>query len=95
MPSPETLPNLHVRVIGGSSAGHRPSTHLGHIRGEDERSARPSHFSLPTLTSVNPIFDESTPTGPNWRPRVSRRDRPHRPRDGLERIRDLMECLSF
>lgn len=55
-----------------------------------------ANFGLPTLASVNPIFDVSTPTGPNYEAAAgSTSGPPAPPRDGLEQIGDLMECFSF
>jgi len=45
---------------------------------------------------VNPIFDESTPTGPYCEAAEGRSTEPPAPpRDGLEQIGYLMECSSF
>jgi len=55
-----------------------------------------ANFGLPTLASVNPIFDVSTPTGPNYEAAAGlTAGPPAPPRDGLEQIGDLMECFSF
>jgi phospholipase C len=54
------------------------------------------NFGLPTLASVNPMFDASTPGGPNYEAAEGNPTGPPAPpRDGLEQIGDLMECFSF
>jgi phospholipase C len=53
-------------------------------------------FGLPTLASVNHLFDESTPSGPNYEAAGGRPTGPPAPpRDGLDEIGDLMECFTF
>jgi len=55
-----------------------------------------ANFDLPTLASVNPMFDESTPGGPNYEAAEGASTGPPAPpRDGLEEIGNLMECFSF
>jgi phospholipase C len=55
-----------------------------------------ANFSLPTLASQNPLFDDSTPGGPNFEAAEGQPTGPPAPpRDGLDEIGDLMECFSF
>ncbi len=55
-----------------------------------------ANFGLPTLASVNPMFDASTPGGPNYEAAEGNPTGPPAPlRDGLEQIGDLMGCFSF
>jgi hypothetical protein len=51
------------------------------------------NFGLPTLASVNPMFDRRRPAVPTTRPpRATRRDHRRRHETGSS---DLMECFSF
>ena len=53
-------------------------------------------FGLPTLASVNHLFDASTPGGPNNQAAGgSPSGPPAPPRDGRSDIGNLMECFSF
>jgi phospholipase C len=53
-------------------------------------------FGLPSLTSVNHQFDLSTPGGPNNEASGESADGPPAPpRDGLEKIGNLLECFAF
>ena len=53
-------------------------------------------FGLPTLASVNHLFDESTPGGGNYEAAGGASTGPPAPpRDGREDIGDLMECFTF
>jgi phospholipase C len=53
-------------------------------------------FGLPTLASVNHLFDSATPGGPNYEASVGQATGPPAPpRDGLAAIGNLMECFSF
>jgi phospholipase C len=53
-------------------------------------------FGLPTLASVNHMFDESTPGGPNNAAANGQPTGPAAPpRDGRSDIGNLMECFSF
>ncbi len=53
-------------------------------------------FGLPTLASVNHLFDDSTPGGPNYEAAGGGATGPPAPpRDGMEEIGDLMECFTF
>jgi phospholipase C len=55
-----------------------------------------ANFGLPTLASVNHLFDESTPGGPNYAAAEGQPTGPPAPpRDRLQAIGDLMECFSF
>ena len=55
-----------------------------------------ANFGLPTLASVNHLFDESTPGGPNYAAAEGQPTGPPAPpRDRLQEIGDLMECFSF
>jgi phospholipase C len=55
-----------------------------------------ANFGLPTLASVNHLFDESTPGGPNYEAAEGQPTGPPAPpRDRLDEIGDLMECFSF
>jgi phospholipase C len=55
------------------------------------------NFGLPTLASVNHLFDDGTPVGGNYQaaPPNATVGPPAPPRDGLEETGDLMDCLSF
>jgi phospholipase C len=46
---------------------------------------------LPTLASMNHLFDTSTPTGPNFQAGGA----PAPPRDAREDISDLLDCFTF
>jgi phospholipase C len=50
---------------------------------------------LPTLASVNHIFDLGTPTGGNYEAATGPVGPPAPPRDGMDEIGDLLECFSF
>jgi phospholipase C len=54
-------------------------------------------FNLPTLASINHLFDAATPVGSNYEaaPSGSTAGPPARPRDGDSRIGDLFECFDF
>jgi phospholipase C len=52
-------------------------------------------FELPTLASVNHLFDESTPSGPNYEAATGDVGPPAPPRDGMEEVGDLLECFEF
>ncbi len=53
-------------------------------------------FGLPTLASVNHLFDSSTPGGPNYEASGGQATGPPAPpRDGMAAIGNLMECFSF
>jgi phospholipase C len=54
-------------------------------------------FGLPTLASVNHMFDASTPTGFNYEAALpgATAGPPAPPRDGLKAIGNLMECFTF
>jgi phospholipase C len=53
-------------------------------------------FGLPTLASVNHLFDSSTPGGPNYEAATGQAPGPPAPpRDSLPSIGDLMECFTF
>jgi phospholipase C len=56
-----------------------------------------SVFGLPTLASVNHMFDTSTPVGGNYEaaPSGAVAGPPAPPRDGRSDIGNLMECFSF
>ena len=55
-----------------------------------------TNFSLPTLASVNLLFDESTPGGSNYEAAGGQPTGPPAPpRDELDEIGNLMECFSF
>jgi phospholipase C len=56
-----------------------------------------SVFGLPTLASVNHMFDASTPVGGNYEaaPSGATAGPPAPPRDGRSDIGNLMECFSF
>ena len=56
-----------------------------------------SVFGLPTLASVNHMFDASTPVGGNYEaaPSGAIAGPPAPPRDGRSDIGNLMECFSF
>jgi phospholipase C len=56
-----------------------------------------SVFNLPTLASVNHMFDASTPVGSNYQAAASGAvaGPPAPPRDGRSDIGNLMECFSF
>ena len=55
-----------------------------------------TNFSLPTLASVNLLFDGSTPGGSNYEAAGGQQTGPPaRPRDELDEIGNLMECFSF
>ena len=53
-------------------------------------------FDLPTLASVNHLFDTATPVGSNYEaaPSGSSAGPPAPPRDGDKRIGDLFECFD-
>ena len=55
------------------------------------------NFGLPTLASVNHVFDEGTPVGGNYEAAApgATVGPPAPPRDGIADIGDLMECFSF
>jgi phospholipase C len=55
------------------------------------------NFGLPTLASVNHLFDEGTPVGGDYQAANpgATVGPPAPPRDGLEQTGDLMECFSF
>jgi hypothetical protein len=46
---------------------------------------------LPTLASVNHLFDTSTPTGSNFQANGA----PAPPRDARQDISDLFDCFTF
>ncbi len=51
-------------------------------------------FGLPTLASVNHLFDKETPGGPNNEASAGNATGPAAPpRDGLKQLGDLLECL--
>jgi phospholipase C len=53
-------------------------------------------FGLPTLASVNHLFDSSTPGGPNYEAAAGQASGPPAPpRDSIPAIGNLMECFSF
>jgi phospholipase C len=52
-------------------------------------------FGLPTLASVNHLFDTSTPTGGNYEAATGASGPPAPPRDGRRDIGNLMECFVF
>jgi phospholipase C len=53
-------------------------------------------FELPTLASVNHLFDESTPGGPNNEAANGHElGPPAPPRDGLSEVGDMLECFTF
>jgi len=53
-------------------------------------------FGLPTLASVNHLFDESTPGGGNYEAaNGAATGPPAPPRDASEAIGDLTECFTF
>jgi phospholipase C len=54
-------------------------------------------FGLPTLASVNHLFDAGTPVGSNYEAAASGATTgpPAPPRDGLSDIGNLMECFAF
>jgi phospholipase C len=53
-------------------------------------------FGLPTLASVNHMFDSSTPGGANYEAAGGKASGPPAPpRDGIAAIGNLMECFSF
>jgi phospholipase C len=53
-------------------------------------------FELPTLASVNHLFDRRTPGGPNNEASNGRKfGPPAPPRDGLSQIGDMLECFAF
>jgi phospholipase C len=52
-------------------------------------------FGLPTLASVNHMFDRSTPVGPNYEAATGSAGPPAPPRDARRDIGDLTECFSF
>ena len=52
-------------------------------------------FGLPTLASVNHLFDVSTPTGGNYEAATGPSGPPAPPRDGRSEIGNLMECFAF
>jgi phospholipase C len=54
-------------------------------------------FGLPTLASVNHMFDASTPTGFNYEAAApgAAVGPPAPPRDGLRAVGNLMECFTF
>ncbi|HEY2304963.1 MAG TPA: hypothetical protein VGI05_03690 [Streptosporangiaceae bacterium] len=53
-------------------------------------------FGRPTLASVNHLFDQSTPGGPNNEAAGgSATGPPAPPRDGMPEIGNLMECFAF
>ena len=55
-----------------------------------------TNFSLPTLASVNLLFDQSTPGGSNYEAAGGQPTGPPAPpRDELDEIGNLMECFSF
>jgi phospholipase C len=56
-----------------------------------------SVFGLPTLASVNHMFDAATPVGGNYQaaPSGATAGPPAPPRDGRSDIGNLMECFSF
>jgi phospholipase C len=55
------------------------------------------NFGLPTLASVNHVFDEGTPVGGNYQAAApgATVGPPAPPRDGNGDIGDLMECFTF
>jgi phospholipase C len=55
------------------------------------------NFGLPTLASVNHVFDDGTPVGGDYQAAGSGDTvgPPAPPRDGIEETGDLMDCLSF
>jgi phospholipase C len=55
------------------------------------------NFGLPTLASVNHLFDEGTPVGGNYEAAApgATVGPPAPPRDGIGDIGDLMECFTF
>jgi phospholipase C len=50
-------------------------------------------FNLPTLASVNHLFDTATPVGSNYEAASGTAGPPAPPRDGDARIGDLFECF--
>jgi phospholipase C len=54
-------------------------------------------FGLPTLASVNPLFDTATPVGSNYEaaPSGASAGPPAPPRDARAAIGDLFECFDF
>jgi len=53
-------------------------------------------FDLPTLASVNHLFDDSTPGGPNNEAAGNNPTGPPAPpRDGLAEVGDMLECFAF
>jgi phospholipase C len=54
-------------------------------------------FGLPTLASVNHVFDEATPVGGDYQaaPEGATAGPPAPPRDGRSDIGDLFECFTF
>jgi phospholipase C len=53
-------------------------------------------FDLPTLASVNHLFDDDTPGGTNYEAALGRPTGPPAPpRDGSDAIGDLTECFAF
>jgi phospholipase C len=53
-------------------------------------------FELPTLASVNHLFDQSAPGGPNNEAAGgSATGPPAPPRDDMPEIGNLMECFAF
>jgi phospholipase C len=55
------------------------------------------NFGLPTLASVNHVFDDGTPVGGNYQAAApgATAGPPAKPRDGIGDIGDLMECFTF
>jgi phospholipase C len=55
------------------------------------------NFGLPTLASVNHLFDDGTPVGGNYEAAApgATVGPPAPPRDGIGDIGDLMECFTF
>jgi phospholipase C len=52
-------------------------------------------FKLPTLASVNHVFDAGTPSGGNYEAATGPVGPPAPPRDGMTGIGNLMECFAF
>jgi len=54
-------------------------------------------YGLPTLASLNHLFDKATPVGPNYEaaPSGALTGPPAPPRDGRAEIGDLFECFDF
>jgi len=74
----------------------------GHLEGQTYEFASilrfiEKTFGLPTLASVNHVFDSGTPVGGNYQAAApgAIAGPPAPPRDGIESLGDLSECFTF